>query len=255
MTKHIGRLAALLVWAGCAAPAQDPPASAHVVPPPAAQEETDRFPQALAAADEARKAYEKVYGENSGEVDKLLKTSRCQIARIGGLLDRTSAALDTWLAAERFYFTMWNEAETKRVEGQQKSLVSLEADQKRAGDLLEDDKKDREDLMRRKANLEKSARTTQINEEIDGLIKDIQDSEARLSHDQKEFDDITSGLSNMRASLAARLVNIRQNITKLDAYRLDAHAGFEDKRKAAQAICDKKLPDTNRSLPKPNGEK
>jgi seryl-tRNA synthetase len=137
------------------------------------------------------------------------------------------------------------------VEGQQKSLTSLEADRQRAADLVEADKQDREELMRRKALLEKSARTSQITAEIDGLIRDIQDSEARLSEAQKQFDEITSSLNNLKASLTARLVNIRQNLAQLDTYRLEQHAAYEDKRKTAQEICNTKQPDTRKSpLPK-----
>jgi chromosome segregation ATPase len=189
--------------------------------------------------------------ENIREAERLLKTRRCQIARVSGLLDRTSESLDSWLSAERFYWTSWNDAETKRVEGQQKSLTSLEADRQRAADLVEADKQDREELMRRKALLEKSARTSQITAEIDGLIRDIQDSEARLSEAQKQFDEITSSLNNLKASLTARLVNIRQNLAQLDTYRLEQHAAYEDKRKTAQEICNTKQPDTRKSpLPK-----
>jgi chromosome segregation ATPase len=255
MNALIAKAAVLIAILALTAGAESAPTSqapaAKPTAQPQAEEEGDRFPQARKAADEARNAYEKVDMENIREVERLLKSRRCQIARVSGLLDRTSESLDSWLSAEKFYWTSWNEAETKRVEGQQKSLTSLEADSRRAADLVDADKQDREELMRRKALLEKSARTSQITAEIDGLIRDIQDSEARLSEAQKQFDEITSSLNNLKASLTARLVNIRQNLAQLDTYRLEQHAAYEDKRKSAQEICNTKQPDTRKStLPK-----
>jgi len=260
MKAQIAKAAVLVIMivltAGAqAAPGGQAPAAAPAATKPAGQQQSeegvDRFPQARASADEALEAYEKVYAENVREVERLLKSRRCQIARISGLLDRTSASLEAWLSAENYYWTSWNEAETKRVESQQKSLASLEADQNRAKDLVAADKQDREELMRRKALLETSPRTAQITADIDGLIKDLQDSEARLSDAQKQFEDITSSINNLKASLTARLVNIRQNIAQLDTYRLEQHAAYEDKRKTAQEICNTKQPDTKKSpLPK-----
>ena len=257
MNAQIAKAAVMIAVLALTARAQIPigqePAATPAAPAaqPQAEGEGDRFPQARKAADEARNAYEKVDMENIREVERLLKLRRCQIARVSGLLDRTSESLDSWLSAEKFYWTSWNEAETKRVEGQQKSLTSLEIDRQRAADLVDADKQDREELMRRKALLEKSERTSQITAEIDGLIRDLQDSQARLSEAQKQFDEITSSLNNLKASLTARLVNIRQNLAQLDTYRLEQHAAYEDKRKTAQEICNTKQPDTRKStLPK-----
>jgi len=255
MKAQIAKAAVLVVILALPSGAQTGTASrAPAATAAAAQQQTeepgDRFPQARAAADEARNAYEKVDMENVREVEHLLKSRRCQLARVSGLLDRTSESLDAWLSAEKFYWTSWNDAETKRVEGQQKSLASLDADRQRAADLVEADKQDREELMRRKASLEKTERTAQITAEIDGLIRDIQDSEVRLSEAQRQFEDITSSLNNLKASITARLVNIRQNLAQLDTYRLEQHAAYEDKRKSAQEICNTKQPET-RKLPLP----
>jgi chromosome segregation ATPase len=204
---------------------------------PQAEEETDRFPQARKDADEARNAYEKVDMENIREAERLLKTRRCQIARVSGLLDRTSEFLDSWLSAEKVYWTSWNEAETKRVEGQKKYLTSRESDRQLAAHLVEVHKQDREELIHRKALLEKSAQTGQIKAEIDALNRDTQDNEARLSKAQKQFEDITSSLKNSEASLRARRMIIRQNLAQLDTYRLKQHAAYEGKRKTAEDIC------------------
>ena len=56
----------------------------------------------------------------------------------------------------------------------------------------------------------------------------------------------------MKTSIAARLIGIRQNSARLDAYGLDQTSVYEDKRKAAHEVCNTKQPGTLRTpLPKP----
>lgn len=257
MNAPIVYAAGLVMLIGLSAHAQTPPppqtpTTAETQP---AAEEGDRFGAAKAAADDARRAYEKAEEENLAEVDRLAKTNRCYATRVDGLLNRTSELLEVYLNAENYYYSSWNEAEARRVESQKKSLVGLENDQKRVGNLIDDAKQDREELQRRKANLEKSPRTAQINTEIDALIASIQDSEARLSEAEKQFDDITSKLHSMQALISARLVEIRQNIAQLDDFRLQEHALYENKRKAAQEVCNAKQPGQRKlPLPKRDGK-
>jgi len=105
--------------------------------PPAGQTEAegDIYPQARANADSLREAWEKLDTTNLAEVNRLLKTKVCQVARISGLLSRTRDALDAWLAAERGYWSSWNDHEAKLVAEQQKSLKSMEADLARLAEL------------------------------------------------------------------------------------------------------------------------
>jgi hypothetical protein len=213
--------------------------------------EGDRFPALRESADRLRADYEKTDGDNMREIEKLMRTRRCQINRIGGLLDRTLEAMQQWLVTETKYWEVWGEAEQKRVDGQIKTLAGMEADQKRIADLLDLEKKDREELLRRRAALEKGKRTQEIADQIDGLVKDIQDSEARLNEAQKQYDTLTVQISNMKASISTRLVLIRQNKARLEAYGLDMSAYYEKQRAAAQEVCNTKQPDTRQTpLPK-----
>jgi len=237
------------------APAATQAASASATPTVPAEVDGDRFASLRELADRLKAIYEMADADNVDEIQKLLKTRKCQIARIGGLLDRTKDALNQWVDAEKKYWTVWGEAEQTRVDGQQKTLAAMEQDQARTSDLLENEKRDREELQRRKANLENSKRTAEINSQIDGLIKDIQDSEARLNEAQQKYDSLTVAINNMRASISARLVNIRQQKNRVEAFELDMNAFYEENRKAAQETCNTKQPDTQKTpLPKRGGQ-
>lgn len=211
----------------------------------------DRFPDQKAEADRLRAIYTPLHDKNIAEIDKLMLTKRCQIARISGLLNRTSEAMHAWLAAEKLYWKSWGDAEQSRVETEQKSAANIEADQIRAAGLVDTEKKDREELQRRRLALQQSPQTENIRAQIDELLKDIQDSEARLASAQKTYDELTEQLSNFRTSLTARLVSIRQQQNRLDAYSLDVDAFYEKTRTAAQEICNSKAPDSKQTtLPK-----
>jgi chromosome segregation ATPase len=224
------------------------PAAGQAAPQP--DTETDRFPLLREAADTLRSEYEQLDAKNMEEIDKLTRTKRCQINRIGPLLDRTIDAMQQWLAAEKKYWEVWGEAEQKRVDSQMKTLAGMEADQKRVADLVETEKEDQQELQRRKAGLEQTRRTEEIAAQIDALIKDIQDSEARLADAQQQFESLTAQITNMKASISARLVGIRQNSARLDAYGLDMGAFYEKTRAAAHEVCNTKKPD-ERSTPLP----
>jgi len=107
--------------------------------------------------------------------------------------------------------------------------------------------------MRQKANLENSQKTENIKKEIDNLITEIQSSDARLSDDEKQFNDNTAKYNNMQTMISARLVNIRQNIARLDAYAIDMHATYEKQQEAAQEICNTKQPTNKPPLTKKGG--
>lgn len=218
----------------------------------------DRFPDQKGEADRLRGIYEPLHEKNMAEIDKLMRAKpvRCQIARIGGLLTRNSEAMHAWLEAEKLYWKAWGDAEQSRVATEQKSLVNIEADQARASGLVDTEKKDREDLQRRRVALQQGPQTDAIKQQIDELVKDIQDSEARLASAQKTYDDLTEKLSNFKTSLTARLVYIRQQQTRLEAYALDVDSFYEKTRTAAQEICNSKAPDSKQTpLPKGGRDK
>jgi chromosome segregation ATPase len=213
-----------------------------------------RFGELRKVADQFRVVYEKLDGETMAEIDTLMRSKRCQILRVDGDLTKVIAALDQWNDAELKYWTVWGDAEADRVEGQQKSLASMEAEQKRAEDLVSSTQKDRESLLRDKANLEKfGARTEAIRKQIDSLIQDIKESEARLDEAQKTYDEVTIKVRNMQASINARLIDIRQNKQRVEAYGLEMKSYYEKTRAAANEVCNTAQPKTNTPLPKSKG--
>ncbi len=265
MTQPKILLAAFALLAICPATGQTPqplqpggiqPAAAPGLPPqasPSAQED-DRFPALRESADRLKAIYVDADTKNMADVESLLKNRRCQIARVGGLIDRTIDALLQWHEAERTYWKKWAEVEQQRVDGQQKNLATMEVDQERVKELIATETKDHEDLLRRKANTEKGKRTQEIVKEIDALVSDIQDSEEKLAQAQKQYDDVSSQVKNMNTSIAARIINMRQNLTSLESYGLGLKAFYEDKRKSAQEICNLKQPNGGR-VPLPSSPK
>jgi chromosome segregation ATPase len=212
--------------------------------------EGDLFPQLRENASLLKATFEEIDVKTIKEIDRLMLTKKCQINRIGPLLDRTVTAMEQWLDAERHYYRAWNEKETSRVEDQQKTLASMEEQQKRVTDLIEEEKKNEERSERDKAALEKSKRTDEINAEIDRLIKDIQDSEATLANAHREYSELTVSISNMKHLLSVRLTRIRQNIQSLDVFEVDQRAAYDRKREAAHQVCNMKQPDARPPLPK-----
>jgi hypothetical protein len=228
-----------------------PPTPALTKPPVSQSDSEDRFPALAEEAARLRAIYEKTDTANMDEVDRLLKSRRCQITRIGGLIDRTLDAMHQWRDVELTYWRKWAEVEQQRVDDQRKSLANMEIDQERVKNLIEDETKDHEVLLRNKANMEKyGKRTEEIRKDIDGLTTDIKDSEARLDKAQKDYDELTVQITNMNASITTRLVNMRQNINGLEAYNQQFTAFYETKRKDAQEICNLKQPNSRSPLPK-----
>jgi hypothetical protein len=235
------------------APAPEIPAPTVAVPAaPPQVEQGDRFAALWDESERLRVVYEKADADNIAEVDRLLRTKHCQINRVGGLIDRTLDAMNAYLGAAKKYYEVWGIAEEKRVEMQQRTLANMEADQASLAGMLDEEKKNRETLERKEATLEQSKRTEEIRRDIDELKKDILDSEERLNKAQQTFDSLTVQITNMKASITARLIGIRQNSARLDAYGLDQTAVYEDKRKVAHEVCNTKQPGTLRTpLPKP----
>jgi hypothetical protein len=216
--------------------------------------EGDLFAPLRESADQFKAEYEDLRDSSMKEIDRVLLTKRCVNLRVDGLLDRLIIVEDKYYLAEKRYWQDWNEKETKRVDSQTKEITSMEEFQARVADQIEDEKKNQEVLAQDKATLENSKRTEEIKAQIDGLIKDVQDSQARLTAAQSKFNELTVSITNMRASLTARLVSIRQNLLAVEAWHADTVANFDSKRTAAQEICMMKQPSSSTPLPKSGGK-
>jgi hypothetical protein len=203
----------------------------------------DLFPQERAEALRLKAIYESMSADSMAEIDMLMDTGRCQIARVNGLLNRLKDAMNSWLTAEKQYWKSWDDKESKRVEIEQASLANIEAEQTRAAELVESDKKDREELLRRRAALQQGPQNEAIRAQMDALAADIQDTDAKLSEAQRAYDLVSLKLDDSKASLTVRLVKIRENRNVLDALGVSLDAAYETKRAAAQEICDQKTPD------------
>jgi seryl-tRNA synthetase len=214
--------------------------------------EDDRFPDMRDNAEKLKVIYQKTDTQNMDEIQRLLKTRVCQINRVGGLLARTIKAMREYYDAEITYWTKWNEVEQSGIEGQAKSLAEMQADQLRVKALVEDEQANRENLLRQRAKLEENPKRTQeIIRDIDSLVLDIKDSETRLADAEKTYEDVTTKVTNMNASMAARVVDMKQNLNRLEAWGLQMSAFYEKERDEAQEICNTKQPNTNRTvLPK-----
>jgi hypothetical protein len=214
-------------------------------PPPGPQAGTvvsDSFQSVRDVADRLRAEYEDVDAKTVPEVEKLMLTKVCQINRISPLLDRAREAMTKWLEEEKEYWQLWGDAEARRVEGQYKSLAALQADQELARTEVESLTKDRQDLVAKRTVLEQTTPTEEVRQVIDALSKDIADSGARLTDAQKSFDELSKRVSNMQASMSARLIAIRQNTARLTAYGLQMDAFYAAKREAAAALCTAQPP-------------
>lgn len=201
--------------------------------------QSDTYPYSALreAAEELRSEYEELDARNMAEIDKLMRTHRCQLVRIGPLLDRTIAAMHEWMAAEKKYWDVWGEAEQARVDSQMKTLASIEVDRKRVADLEEVEKEGSQELQRRKAGLEQKQRTEEIAAQIDALNKEIMASEARLADARQQIESLTTQITNTKALISGRLIAVKQRREPVDAYGSYKTALYEKARAAAHAFC------------------
>ena len=213
-------------------------------------EQGDRFPALWDESQRLRLVYEKTDATNMADVEHLLRTKVCQINRINGLITRTMDAMQDYFKAAMTYYSVWEEAEVKRVDMQSKSLATMETEKARLATLLEEGKKDRESLEASKAALEQSQRTEEIRKQIDDLKQQILDSDDRLNKAQQQFDQLNFQITNMRAELTKRLVEIRRYSSQLEGNRVEQAAIYQDKLKTAHEVCDTKKPSTRPSSSK-----
>lgn len=212
----------------------------------------ERYQNLRENADRLRAVYDQADKDGQAEIDGLMRTKRCYSPRVNADLDRMIKALNDWSEAELKYWTLNAEDEAKGVEGQEKGLVQLEADKKHRQDVMDSDVKDREDLLRGKANLEKfGKRTDEIRRQIDSLVKDIKDIDDRIAADQKDIDDIEGKIRGIGASRDARLVDMRQNKQRVEAYVLQVKSYYEEQRAAEQEVCNLQQPARKTPLPQP----
>jgi chromosome segregation ATPase len=209
----------------------------------------DRFPALYDQAQQRQAAFTKLDAESMDEVDVLLKSKQCQINRINGLLDRTLASLSEYRTAWVTYYTKWNEAEQRRIDDQKKSLASMETDQQRVKELIDSDTQEHDDLLRRKANLEKTKRTQEIIKDIDDLVEQINDSQTRLDEAKKNYELATTKVNDMQTSIAARVIAMHQNLDGIEAFGLQRSAFYERRRSEAQERCNLKRPGQKSAVP------
>jgi molybdopterin converting factor small subunit len=253
--KNILTIASLLactVWWGAAraqdasTPLPQPERPAQAAPPAGAPDmQTDRFTASREAADMRQAAYLDLDKRNMAEIDRLMLTKKCQVNRIVPLLKDTVSAMNDWLAAEKKYWDLWNDAEGRRVEDLQTTLAGLEADAARIAKLVETETEGLQELLKQKAILEADTRTAEVVAKIDGVIKDIRDSQARLDHANQEQDSVSARIRDLKASIATRLVRIRENISKLGAWEVDQNAYYAERLTSANDVCQAPHPTGN----------
>ena len=118
--------------------------AAHVTVEQSAAPE-DRFEALRISMERMDAIYKELDNKSIPEIETLLKTRRCQILRIGGLLDRVEVALTNYEAEALKYWGSWGDVEKQRVDGQIKTLASLEASLKRDEEMIAREKDEHED--------------------------------------------------------------------------------------------------------------
>jgi len=210
----------------------------------------DRFPEHKAEVDRLRAIYDPLHESGMAEIEGLLRSKRCQIQRINGLLTRNSEAMHAWLNAEKAYWKAWDDAEQSRVALEAKSIANIEAEQARAADFVSTNKKELEELQRQRTALQQGPQTAATRARIDLLVTEIQESQAKLTNAQRIYDGLNEKLTNDRANLTVKLIQIRKNQNSLDAYGIEEDANFESLRTKAQEICSTKVPETKKKTSK-----
>ena len=240
---------AIQAWGQTTPPSDQASASAaSEITAPAASTDTDRFHGIRVEADQLRAIWEQTQAENIADVDRLLRSPRCQILRITGDIGRTKSALDQYLSVERAYWQKWADAEELRVAEQKKSIAALEQERDQTKLLLDQETQDDVELTRRKNNLEKySFQSEDVRKDIDKLVLEIRDTEDGLKKLQGKFDDLTIQVANMEATVTEVLANIHRNLNEVERSALDRAAFYEDKLKGSQAICNLKKPSAAKS--------
>jgi chromosome segregation ATPase len=251
----------LLMRVPLSAQAPEPPPAQETKQIPGAKVETptagqnsdlegDLYPQLRENADLLKSKFEESHNSNMRTIERLTLTKKCTIARVIRLLDDTKRAMQQWFDAENNYWQAWNEKETKRAEGQMKVLATWEEDQADLVKLMEDENKTQQQLERNKNALDNSRRTEDSRAEIDRLIKDIRESQARLTDDQQKYEALTAQIKESKSMLSTKLEKVRTYIQSIRTYTADKNALYASKRAEAEAICDMKQPTSRTPLPK-----
>jgi chromosome segregation ATPase len=191
------------------------------------------------SADQLKADYQNLADKSIPEVEKRLLIKRCQIVRIGALLDRTIEGLQKWSEAELKYWDSWGEAEQKRVDGETSKLEMWGNEQRRREEVMEDEKKDIEELQRRLDDLERTPSQTQtIQDQIAALIQRLDGTKTALEQTAAEYDQITVQIKVSSDSIYKQLVEIRENRRDVAAYTGRLNASYDKMRVSAQQVCD-----------------
>jgi hypothetical protein len=197
----------------------------------------DKFSGLRQESEQLRGFYEKVDADNTGEIENIMRGKGCQMSRVDHLLSASAAALNQWKDSEMKYWMAWGNSDTDRLEPEQKRLVSMESARKRAEELVASTAKDREEMLVRLAELKKLGGSDERVRRINEGIVDLRDSEVRLREVRKTYDDLLLPLRNTEASMSERLVDIRQNTRRVEAYALQMGADYEKTHASAARNC------------------
>jgi DNA repair exonuclease SbcCD ATPase subunit len=197
-----------------------------------------------------RAAYFAEHERSMKVIDGLALTKKCQDKRVSGILQRTIALMNKYYEAEKSYWQAWNERESIRLEGQFKSLASMEEEQQQTGALIEDAKKARVKLERERSDLANVRQTDEIKAEMDRLVKEIRDSEAKLASLQEQYDTLTEKLKGLKGDLQTKIAQIHRYQNELEEWKVMTLEIYWAKSTAAEAVCNMKQPGSRTPLPK-----
>jgi hypothetical protein len=224
-----------------ASPAQSRPA--QLTPPPSPADDVSvglAFAGLRATADRLKNNYEAVHQVSMAEVQDIIRAGRCQNLRVEGLLNRASDSLNAWTSAETRYWAARDDSESRRVDNQMKDLAMVESNADIFAAQMESYKAYREELLRRKASLEKVSRPTpEIVRQLNSLVADIDRSTARISEAQESYAYLKSRADRLKTAPTIRLGDIQQSRQRVEAYALQMQEFYKHQLAEAQAVCNR----------------
>jgi chromosome segregation ATPase len=220
------------------APAQPGASAPSQQQPVAAGTGDDRFASMRVLKDQLREKFEQTSDANSKSIEEYLKKKTCNINHVDDLLTDTQEAMKVWYEAEMKFWTETELVENERVEGQRKSLASMEEDVKTTQSIVDSLTEEHNRLLRDKATLEKEPkRTVELQKQLDQIILDIREEEGRLSEAQQSFEDANAKVTNTKIALDARLIEVRQYQVQVKTYVEQMKAYYQTLRASADSIC------------------
>jgi hypothetical protein len=239
---RLPRAVALLAGLAGVCVAQEARIPGSATSPEEAGTSTGRFSAARRDADLKREAYLRTDTREMAEIDRLLRTRNCHLDRVVPRLNAAIEAMNAWLAAERLYWGLWNDSEGRRVVDLRAILASLEADAGRIAHVIEAEQAGLQELVRLKARLEAGPHTAEVPTLLDGITKDIRETEARLDHAHEEQDSVRVRIRELNASIAARLPAIGKNLSQLEVWQIEQDTYYAGRHLAADELCQLREP-------------